>query len=62
MMHHPSHSVNFPSRRSRGEIAFEDLNRLIASHMLWWSVFNAKGIFRESGMARISLRDNGDEP
>ncbi len=46
----------------RGEIGFEDLNRLIASHMLRWSVFNGKGIFRESGAARMSLLDDSVRP
>ena len=33
----------------RGEIGFEDLNSLIASHMLRWAIFKGKGIFREGG-------------
>jgi hypothetical protein len=45
-----------------GETGFEDLNRLIADHMLKWRVFQAKGIFRESGAARISLLDEDVRP
>ncbi len=46
----------------RGDADFEDLNRLIASHMLWWDVFNGKGIFRESGAGVISLLDADVRP
>lgn len=45
-----------------GDIGFEDLNCLIASHILRWSVFNDKGIFRESGAARMFLLDDGVRP
>ena len=47
---------------ARGNIGFEDLNRVIASHMLRWSVFKGKGIFRESGAAKMSLLDDGVRP
>lgn len=38
------------------------MNRLIASHMLRWRVFQGKGIFRESGAARMSLLDDDVRP
>jgi hypothetical protein len=47
---------------ARGEIGFEDLNRLIGAHMLRWSVFHAKGIFREGGAAKMSLLDDDVRP
>lgn len=39
----------------RKEDSFEDVNGLIASHMLRWRVFREKGIFREGGAGRVSL-------
>ncbi len=47
---------------TREEIGFEDLNSLIGSHMLRWKVFNGKGIFRESGAAKMSLLDDDVRP
>ncbi len=47
---------------AREDIGFEDLNRLIAPHMLRWSVFKGKGIFRERGAARMSLLDESVRP
>lgn len=41
---------------------FEDLNTLIASHMLRWDVFVGKGIFRENGSGRITLLDEDVRP
>ena len=46
----------------REEVGFGELNGLIASHMLRWPVFRAKGIFRESGAARMSLLADGVRP
>jgi hypothetical protein len=47
---------------TRGERGFADLNRLIASHMLRWRVFNGKGIFRDSGAGWMSLLDDDVRP
>jgi hypothetical protein len=46
----------------REEIDFQDLNSLIASHMLRWRVFKGKGIFREGGAGRASLIADGVRP
>jgi hypothetical protein len=46
----------------RGDAGFEELNRLIASHMLSWRVFEGKGIFSESGAGRMSLLDDDVRP
>jgi hypothetical protein len=45
-----------------GNTGFEELNRLIASHILTWRLFAQKGVFRESGTARISLLDEDVRP
>jgi hypothetical protein len=47
---------------AEGEIGFEELNGRVASHMLRWSVFKGKGIFRESDAGRISLLDEDVRP
>jgi hypothetical protein len=47
---------------AEGEIGFEDLNSRVAKHMLRWSVFNGKGIFRESDTDRIALLDDDVRP
>jgi hypothetical protein len=44
------------------DLRFEDLNRLVALHMLRWSVFKGKGIFRESGAGRMSPLDEDVRP
>jgi hypothetical protein len=45
-----------------GRVQLEELNRLIASHMLTWLVFAQKGVFQESGTARIALLDDETRP
>ncbi len=47
---------------ARREAGFEDLNRLVASHMLRWRVFRGKGIFCEGGVGKVALLDNGVRP
>jgi hypothetical protein len=47
---------------AEGEIGFEELNGRVAWHMLRWSVFNGKGIFRESDAGRIALLDEDVRP
>jgi hypothetical protein len=47
---------------AQGDTGFDDLNRLVASQMVRWPVFKGKGIFRESGAARMSLLDNDVRP
>jgi hypothetical protein len=45
-----------------GDIGFEDVNRLVASHMLRWRAFTGKGIFREGGWSGLSLLDPDVRP
>jgi hypothetical protein len=47
---------------AQGDVRFDELNHLVASHMLRWSVFKGKGIFREAGAARMSLLDEEVRP
>jgi len=36
----------------QGDTGFNDVNHLVASHMVRWRVFKGKGIFRETGATR----------
>jgi Uracil DNA glycosylase superfamily len=45
-----------------GDAGLAELNRLVASHMRTWRLFAQKGIFHESGAARISLLDDDVRP
>ena len=47
---------------AQGDAGFEDLNRLVAAHLLGWRIYEGKGIFRQGGAARMALLDDDVRP
>lgn len=47
---------------AQGNAGFEDLNRLVAAHLLGWRIYGGKGIFREGGAGRMALLDEDVRP